>query len=54
MPIHHYMVHISVNTSGNEKMTDGVRRRLSELSEMGDVELQNTVHIYESARGDAP
>ena len=48
--IHHYMVHVPVNTSGDEKMIDGVKKRLKELSEAGDVELRNLVHIYESVR----
>jgi hypothetical protein len=51
MAIHHYMVHVPVNTSGNERMVDGVRRRLEEISEMNDIELCNIVHIYEPARG---
>ena len=47
MTIHHYMVHVQVNTSGNEKMIDGVRRRLTELSTADDVDLQNLLNIYE-------
>jgi hypothetical protein len=44
------MVHVPVNTSGNEKMIDGVRRRLKDLSEANDVELANLVSIFETVR----
>jgi len=47
MTIHHYMLHIPVNTSGDEKMIEGARRRLRELVEAGDVELGNLIDIYE-------
>ena len=50
MTIHHYMVHVPVNTSGNEKMIEGIRRRLNELSEANDVELANLVSIFETVR----
>lgn len=50
MTIRHYMVHVPVNTSGNENMIDGVKRRLKELAEADDAELLNLVHVYESVR----
>ena len=50
MTIHHYMVHVPVNTSGDEKMIDGVRRRLTELSQADERELLNLIHVYEAVR----
>jgi len=47
MTIRHYMLHIPVNTAGDEKMIVGVRRRLEELVEVDDVELGNLIDIYE-------
>jgi len=48
--IRHFMVHVPVNTSGDEKMIEGVRKRLTQLTEASDVELLNLVHVYESVR----
>ncbi|MFA5745699.1 MAG: hypothetical protein WC932_02440 [archaeon] len=46
MTLHSYMVHVPVNTSGNETMIEGVRRRLKEMSEADDVQLVNTLDIF--------
>ncbi len=48
--IRHFMVHVPVNTSGDEKMIDGVRRRLTELADADAITLLNLVHVYESVR----
>lgn len=47
MTLHSYMVHVPVNTSGNETMIEGVRRRLKEMSEASDVELLNILDVFE-------
>ncbi len=50
MTTHHYMVHVPVNTSGDEKMIEGVRRRLKELAEADEREFLNMIHVYEAVR----
>jgi hypothetical protein len=47
MAIHHYMIHLSVNTSGDEKMYDAIRDRMAELSTADDSTLSARLGIFE-------